>query len=199
MKNILLFTLGIAFSFSAFNSCKSETIEDVEQLTLKDDFKTITRNSALENYEIKVPKYMEPTEILNPDAKLQFLHLYNEEYIIVINESKQDFKQMIAQFNEFDNKNDILSKYSNFQMQFLTQKMNILNSSKTKQTKINTLNAKNIELLAKVNNVDENISYFITFIEGKENLYFVMAWTIESKEAVFRAKYKKIIGSFYIN
>lgn len=142
---------------------------------------------------------MEPTEILNPEAGFQFLNLYKEEYIIIIDESKQDFKQVISAYNEFRDEKLILNQYSNFQTLFLKQKMTILSQSKLKKSKINNLNARQLELLAKLDKIDENISYFITYLEGKEKLYFVMAWTLESKQPIFKEKYRKIIESFELN
>ncbi len=198
MKNIFIFVLTIVLIFPSLNSCKQETIEDAKKLSLQNDFKTITRNTNLENYQIKVPKYMEPTKILNPEADFQFLHLYNEEYIIIISESKNAFKQMIAQYNEFKNEKKLLNQYARFQTLFLTQKMDILNKSALKKEKINNLNSLHLELLAKLEQIDENIFYSINYIEGKENFYFVMAWTLESKKDVFKEKYKKIISSFKI-
>ena len=199
MKNIIIYFFGFILILPFLNACKSETVEDAKHLSLENDFKTITRNSALESYKIKVPKYMEPTEILNPEAGFQFLNLYKEEYIIIIDESKQDFKQVISAYNEFRDEKLILNQYSNFQTLFLKQKMTILSQSKLKKSKINNLNARQLELLAKLDKIDENISYFITYLEGKEKLYFVMAWTLESKQPIFKEKYRMIIESFELN
>ena len=197
-KHTILFVIGVVFMSFFFNSCQPESVEEAKQLSLEEDFKTITKQYNTETYKISIPKYMEPTEILNPDAQFQFLHLYKEEYIIVINESKQEFKKVVSKFNEFKNEKTILNQYSQFQTQFLKQKMNILHQSNFEESKINTLNTQHLELLVKLGKIDENITYFINYIEGEENLYFVMAWTLESKKEVFNEKYKKIIASFIV-
>ena len=61
---------------------------------------------------------------------------------------------------------------------------------------IHGLNAESVEIDGHVEGVDEEIAYFLTFVEGTENIYMIMAWTLKSKKEEHQKTFETIAQSF---
>lgn len=185
----------LLFSFLIFclTSCQSETVEDARKLSVENDFKLVKK----EHYELKLPNYMEESFTLNPDASLQYMSEYKDEYIIVINESKVIFSEKIKEFEKLKVQKELIN-YRNTQFQFTEQKMEIINRSNFKSLRINGWEAETIEIDAKLEELKEPVSYYFYYIDGGEQLYTIMAWTLSSKKNIYREKVKKIIQQFKV-
>jgi len=53
-----------------------------------------------------------------------------------------------------------------------------------------------VEMDGLVEGIDEAITYYITFLEGRENVYMMMAWTLKDKKEKLRSDYEKMFSSF---
>lgn len=191
MKPIIF--LLLSFLIFCFISCQSETVEDARKLSVENDFKLVKK----EHYELKLPNYMEESFKLNPDASLQYMSEYKDEYIIVINESKVIFSEKIKEFEKLKVQKELIN-YRNTQFQFTEQKMKIINRSNFKSLRINGWEAETIEIDAKLEELKEPVSYYFYYIDGGEQLYTIMAWTLSSKKNIYREKVKKIIQQFKV-
>lgn len=194
MKNFIL-VFALLICVYALHSCKSETIEDAKKLSLEKDFDLIKVNS---NYEIKVLDYMISTDLLNEEASLQYMYAFKEEYIVIIDEPKQEFIDAYTDLNSFDNNQSTLDNYSYVQIEFLDQMMEPKHRTKSKSITVNNLDAHYIEMDAKLEGIKEVASYFIYYIESKGNLYTIMAWTLEKNKDIYREKVKKMIRTFNV-
>lgn len=190
MNKLLFFLLLLTFS-----SCQPEKIEDAKNLSLEKDFKSVNR----ESYKMKVPKYMESTTILNPDASLQYMNDFKSEYIIVINESKKEFDFALNKHKgDYSNQEDLIN-YRNTQFQYTEQQMDIKSSSKFNSLSVNGLSTQMIRFDAKLEKLNELVSYFLYYIDGGDQLYTVMGWTVASKKHIYYEKVEKMISTFNIH
>ena len=102
-------------------------------------------------------------------------------------------------FRELEQYNEELSLVENYreiQLQFFAENMKTLNASDPISLKINQLNAEMLEIDGEVEDIDEELTYFITFIEGDKKVYMIMAWTMASKKEEYRATFESAAKSF---
>lgn len=191
-KNLSFFLLVIII---AFHSCKPETVQDAKKLSLNNDFELVKIKG---NYQIKVLDYMTSTNILNDEASLQYMHTFKEEYIIVMDEPKQEFIDIYSDFNSYDEKKSALINYRDTQIQFLNEALKPRHKTKPKSITINNLKVEFIEMDAKLEGIEDIASYFIYYIEAPGNLYTIMAWTLKNKKDIYREKVKKMMSTFNV-
>ena len=143
--------------------------------------------SALQQYQISIPKYMKKATGLNQDASLQFQNVFKETYIAIIDEDKSDFVDVFKELGRYDEAQSIAGNYRNVQMDYFTEGMEIVSETTPKKVTINGLNAEQVEFTARVPEVDYDIFYVLTFVEGRESVYMIMEWTLSE----YKDKYKE--------
>jgi hypothetical protein len=143
-----------------------------------------------------IPKFMTKTDGLNDEASLQFQNIFKETYVIVIDENKQEFIDAYKDLDTYDSTTAVIANYADTQVQLTTSSMNVLSKSELKFFPINGNKAANIEIDAEIEGVAAPITYFLTFVEGDENLYFIMAWTLQKYKDDYRETYGEIAKSF---
>ncbi len=149
-----------------------------------------------DEYSIDIPSYMTKTTLLNDDASLQFQNVIKETYVIVIDESKQEFIDALVEADMYDSARSILMNYADTQLGFTTSAMDVIAQKALTKLKIHGLSAAKTELDGAVEGIKVPISYFVTFIEGEEKLYMVMAWTLQERKERFNATFEKIARTF---
>ncbi|MBX2827402.1 MAG: hypothetical protein KTR22_04535 [Flavobacteriaceae bacterium] len=157
------------------------------------DFKT---EAALDMYQIAVPKYMKQATDLNVDASLQFQNIFKETYIAIIDEDKSDFVDVFKELGQYDEAQSVSGNYRNVQMDHFTSGMEIISEEVPKKVTINGLNAEQVEFTASLPEVDYDIYYIITFIEGRENVYMVMKWTLAEYTEKYKETFLQMADSF---
>ena len=160
------------------------------------DYKDFRPESALGLYEIQVPKSMTATKGLNNDASMQFQNIYEETYLAVIEESKEEFIETFKDLGEYDDSKSAASNYQSIQMNFFSEGMDVSRMSSPKKMKVNGLDAEQVEFVGRVPEIDFDIYYLMTFVEGKETLYMVMEWTLSDYEDTNKDTFKKMAESF---
>lgn len=184
----LLFFVGLSFtSCIDFKTKKSGSEVNVE------DFNTVNVN---EDYQISIPPFMTGTTGLNEEASLQYQNIREEVYTIVIDEPKDEFVEIFKQMGNYDDNLSLLENYRNIQLQFFDERMKINDQSDVTSLKINGLDSESVEIDGNVNGIDEELSYFLTFVEGPENVYMIMSWTLKDKKEDHRAIFETIAASF---
>ena len=115
---------------------------------------------------------------------------------IVIDEPKDEFIAALIDINDYnENQNDIIS-YRNAQFLFTEQQMKIIKRTEFEALTIKGLSAETVEIDAKLDELDELVTYFFYYIDGGEQLYTIMAWALVSRKDVYREKVKKMIQTF---
>ncbi|MEZ4779436.1 MAG: hypothetical protein R2786_08675 [Flavobacteriaceae bacterium] len=158
-----------------------------------EDYRT---ESALDLYQLEVPKYMTATSGLNQDASMQFQNIYKETYLAVIEEPKQDFIDTFKEIEDYDDSKSPAKNYETIQMNFFTDGMKVNRMGEPQNIKINGLDAQQVEFVGRVPDIDFDIFYLMTFIEGKETLYMMMTWTLSANENTYKETFKHMAESF---
>jgi len=133
---------------------------------------------------------------LNEEASLQFQNIFKEAYVIVIDEDKQQFIKTFKELSSYDTTLSVIDNYGSVQLQSVSSRSEVISKEELKNLTINGMNAAATELDAKVEGVSVPISYFLTFVEGKKKLYFIMGWTLQNKKEAYRADYLQMRKSF---
>ncbi|MDC8004013.1 hypothetical protein POV27_08110 [Aureisphaera galaxeae] len=190
MKKIIALSTVISL-FLLFTSCNfgGKGAEDLDT----SDFRV---ESALQMYQISIPKYMKKAEDLNADASMQFQNIFKETYLAIIDEDKTDFVDVFKELGQYDDGQSIAGNYRNVQMDYFTEGMNMLSDATPKKVTINGLDAEQVAFTARVPEVDYDIYYIITFIEGRENVYMVMEWTLAEYEEKYKTTFLQMIDTF---
>ncbi|MBO0322422.1 hypothetical protein J0X14_08945 [Muricauda sp. CAU 1633] len=189
IKIVLLLTASLALSLS---SCMDGKKKTPESTTSQVEFHKI----VVDDYEIGIPKDMQQTTGLNNDASLQRQNIHKEIYTIVIDEPKKEF---ITVLNELDYGDEFnIALYRDIQLKRLAERMQITYQSESTPMTISGLEAEAIEIDAKVDNIGEELSYFLTFIDGKSKIHMVMSWTLKSKKKEHKKTFETIAQSFTV-
>jgi len=189
--------LVIVFIFLHQVSCKEiikeaiqSTNSSVENLSA-DNYKEITVD---ELYKLSVPKYMKEMNNLNEEASLQYANIYKEAYTIVIHENKQDFIDSFKEYDEYKEELSVIENYSQAQTNFFKESANIKEIEPYGLTEINGLDARQTKMKGNVEGQD--ITYIIGYVEGEDNLYMIMSWTLLDRLARFENTFEAINSSF---
>lgn len=174
-------------------SCKDSKNKKEVDTFGTDTFHTYSING---NYNIDVPNFMTGTTGLNEEASLQFQSLIKEAYLLVIDEPKADFEEVYRDLGQYDDSLSVIQNYRDARLQILSRNTQIIHKSANTSRLIHGLNAESVELDAKVNGMDNEISYFLTFIDGGEKVYMVMGWTLKERKKEHKKTFKTIAESF---
>ncbi len=188
----LISALPIFALLILISSCGGIGEKKAESLDVS-EFKTVT---APEMYQMSVPKYMKEASGLNVDASLQYQNIYKETYLAVIAEDKEDFIDVFKELGQFDEKLTVAGNYRKTQIEYFTEGIDIKSKSDPVATTINGMAAEQIEFTARVPEVSYDIYYLMTFIEGRENIYMMMEWTLEENKAKYSDTFKEMAQSF---
>ncbi len=182
--------LSCLFSITA---CKENKKEDTSLGV--DTFHTVSIDG---NYTIDIPKFMTGTTGLNEEASLQFQSLIKEAYLLVIDEPKAGFEEVYRDLGQYDDELSVIQNYRVARLQLLSRGAKINTKSQPEPLTINGLDAETMELDAYIDGVPNEISYFLTFIEGNDRVYMVMGWTLKNKKTEHKKTFKTIAESFQL-
>jgi len=186
IKIILLIFIG-----QLLTSCVDLDKNKQENLSLETDFIPIEIN---DEYRISIPKYMKNTSVLNEEASLQYLNVFKETYIIIIDESKEELISTFKDLGEYNESISVSENYRDIQLKYLSEDIDLSMKSNSKSKRINGLDAELIEIDGGIEG--EEIFYFLSFIEGKDKVYMIMAWTSKERKRKYKSTFKKIAESF---
>jgi hypothetical protein len=143
-----------------------------------------------------IPAFMTKATALNKGASLQYQNIFKEAYVIVIDENKQEFIDTYKKLSIYDTTRSVLSNYTDAQVQSITANIEVLSQKDATTSRINGLKAATVELDANVKDVKIPITYFLSFVEGNDKLYFIMAWTLQDKKDTHRDTFSRMVKSF---
>ncbi|HBU79528.1 MAG TPA: hypothetical protein DEF18_15635 [Muricauda sp.] len=184
-----IFVLSILFC----SACKNFKAKENDSEPKDENFNTVGVNNE---YQIEIPRFMNGTTGLNEEASLQYQSLRHEAYLLIIDEPKLGFEQVYRDLEQYDDELSVLQNYRDARIQILSRTTKIINKFNSKPFKINGLDAEFLELEAKVNGVEDEIFYFLTFVDGGEKVYMIMAWTVKNRKEEHKKTFKTIAESF---
>ncbi len=151
-------------------------------------------------YSVELPAFLIKAEVildkdeLNEDASLQYLNGLRELYVVVIEDTKSEFQQVLIKNKLNEKFPNNLKSYSNYILRYMKDQTQILHKSAMIDTIVNKLPAKIVSVSGKVEDI--NVFYMIGFIEGNNTYYQIITWTISGFENKYKERMKKIIFSF---
>ncbi|KAB2935314.1 MAG: hypothetical protein F9K24_00880 [Leptonema illini] len=131
---------------------------------------------------MEVPSSWSKRTDLNAAANLQAGNPFNEEYLVVISEAKEDLFQMNLQ------------RYATFSIQNLRSSAIAFEMEQAKPVEINGMKGLKYICRGVIENV--KISYMITLLESEGHYHNVMMWTLRSKENEAFPKFETALLTF---
>ncbi|MDC6365053.1 MULTISPECIES: hypothetical protein [Flavobacteriaceae] len=172
---------------------KTKKKEATSNVVVGEDFNQVEINNE---YLLSLPKFMKKATSLNEEASLQYQNIFKETYTIVIDESKEEFIEAFTDLGEYNEDISVAKNYRDVQLQLFSESMNIEKESTPVALKINGMDAEMVDIDGTVDGIDEDISYFLTFIEGTEKVYMIMSWTLTNKKDTHGPTFESIAKSF---
>ncbi|WP_162927102.1 hypothetical protein [Flavobacterium psychrotrophum] len=151
-----------------------------------------TETVTAKHYSIDVPSFLQKTKGLNDAASLQYKSEDEEFYLLVIDEPRKAFEDLVKENALGFEPN--LDGYSGILLESLEEGAHAEVKPVLKPVKINGLTAKVTSLIGSVAN--EKIYWKIAYIEGKSRYYQVLCWTSPEKQPEFESVMDEIINSF---
>lgn len=176
MRKINLFFISIIL----FVSCQPTETEQ-----------TITIESK---YSLTIPSFLTKVNNLNEDASLQYQHAWKEFYVITIDESKEELNKALKENNLTEVYSNDIKGYSNLLLDVFSESMTISSKSEIKDTLINGLSARTVQIAGRTEGI--NAYFSLGFIEGENNYYQIMAWTLADTKYQYDSEITKLIYSF---
>ena len=145
-------------------------------------------------FTMKIPLNMGVATDLNDDASLQYQNLFNELYIIVIDESVSGFDSLVVDNDLEEDYGVDLEGYFNLVIDGCTMNLENPLVSDAIDININGLSSKQIGIEGEIEGIE--IYYCYTVIKGKSTYYQIVTWTLLEKKARNEKLLKKIALSF---
>ncbi|MDH5381546.1 MAG: hypothetical protein OEW75_11870 [Cyclobacteriaceae bacterium] len=145
-------------------------------------------------YSLDIPSFLSKSEDLNDDASLQYQNVFKEFYIIVIEETQEEFHNLVVE-NEME---DIYSAdfegYTQAVVDILREDIDIYDETTVLDTIINGLSSKKIEISGKSEDVE--VYYNYTLVQGKDNYYQILTWTLLGNKEDYVKDMNRMTNSF---
>ncbi len=176
-------------SYGGYGDKKPDFVHDTAH-----DLRTV----KVKEYALDIPKHLYACSGLNDEASAQYEDTVNELYIIVIDESKADFVNVMKENKKYKEKLSVAENYRNVEMRSLKKSIKIKGKRIERRETIHNLDAQIEEVNAKARGIEETIAYKFAFIEGPENMYYVTIWTLSTSEQINHAEMEGMINSFRV-
>lgn len=145
---------------------------------------------------IEVPALLTDSKDLNEDAIVQMANGFQELYVIVIEESKQEFNDLI---NETDGVFDDgftadLNGYAKVAASSIESGIDLKSKEDLVPIKNNGLSTYVASFEGKINGL--NVFYKLSCVEGKDRYYQILTWTLSSSKEKHLEAMNAMINSF---
>jgi len=148
-------------------------------------------------YSMMIPEYLSRDTTLNDEASLQYSNYTKEMYIVVIDESKKDFKDVFLALGDYDTTKTVLQNYTRAQMESIRANMQaITKESPLRYLRTGSGKAHVHDVTGTQEGVDGELGFTIGFVEGKETLYMIMMWTFQKDKPLYQEDMDAMITSF---
>ncbi|WP_248722960.1 hypothetical protein [Seonamhaeicola sp. ML3] len=166
-------------------------LDSSPESTSESNYQTIAIDSV---FKVDVPNYMKPLPNLNPEAVLQYGNIYKDAYLVVIQENKEEYINLFKELGEYNPELPVIENYKNVQKEMLKESINNARISEYGLTNINNKPARQIKVFGEVEDVEA--AYIIAFVEGKEDIFMLMNWTVKNKFQKHENAFEYVNGTF---
>jgi len=143
-------------------------------------------------YTIDIPTSLSKADNLNEGASLQYSNERKELYIIVMEEPKKVYEDIIA--SDPESYQPGLEGYAGLLLESTESKIKTDASPALAKRKVGNLDAYTTEFSGVVDGL--HIYWKMAYIEGKNRYYQIMAWTLNDKKEVHGPTMDAMINSF---
>lgn len=164
-----------------------------ENLDLDKDFKTAQVDG---DFSIRVPSYMDADSSLHLDASLAFQHELKEVATLVLDENTSEIRESLPFLDGYNDSASFIENYTNIQLNLIAEGLLYPETGTILLKEIDENPASQVWMEGRIDGLD--IAYFITCIEAKNKVYFVMSYTSKEKKSKFEDTFQKIGDSFRI-
>lgn len=148
-------------------------------------------------YSMKVPSFMTVTDQLQEDASLQYVNPFKEKYVLVLDEKIVDIMAFMEDYGIYDESKSKLDNYVTTRLSYFTEIGNtIISQTALKSEMINGRKAISTVVDIETPSIDENVTYYFTYIEGKDHYYMISSWTLFDRKDAFTEEVEAMTGSF---
>lgn len=159
------------------------------------DGKEKTQTVKVKNsYTMELPEFLTKTTDLSEEASLQYQNTLREIYIMVIDEPKNELEEVIAANALEDYYTPNLDGYAQLIYDGIDSRANLDSVPQLKPRKLNGLDAKTCDFTGTVQGL--HIYWSLAFIEGKNNYYQVMTWTLLDRKKEYKDIMDAMTNSF---
>jgi hypothetical protein len=192
----LLLFVGFGL-FGCVNSGQNEKLKsplDEFQKSLNVvNYKTVTIDSL--GISLQLPEGMQATKALDADSPIQFQDGSKERYLVGMHENAADAETGLELMGFDKEGQSLLENYMDFTEGSLKESIKVTKLEARKSKFIDGNEALMIQLDGTVEGVLFPISYFVTVVETRHQIYKFVSWTLLSKKDDFRAIDEKMIQS----
>lgn len=147
-----------------------------------------------QRFSIEIASNLDETTDLNDEAILQFKNEFQELYLIVLEDSKEDFV-FYDGLNSQDPKIRVKA-YANIILDNLESSIDFKNYTGYISENINGCEAINFSFNGEDSESGEDIFCYITIVDGPTHIYQIFSWTIFDKKEKHLKTLKKMSQSF---
>ncbi|WP_369994716.1 hypothetical protein [Winogradskyella sp.] len=169
----------------------NENSADKSESLSVNSYQTINIDSL---YSLSLPDYMKFYENLHPEASLKYANIYKEAYTIVIHENKEEFIDTFKAFDEYDIDLSPVENYALVQKRSFKETLTDFKYQDYGLIEINGQPARQIKMFGTVDGL--NASYVVAFVEGKDNMYMILNWTVGRRYENLENTFEYINGTF---
>lgn len=144
-------------------------------------------------YSLEIPSFLSEVDNLHDEASLQYQNLFNEFYVIVIDESKEAFHNVLEENELNDTYSSDVDGYTKIVLDALVSSVVDVIQTDLIETNVNGMPAR----LTTIEGIVEDIPVFYAYgvYEGKDTYYQVITWTLSEKQSKYESKMDAILKS----
>ncbi|MBI1221270.1 MAG: hypothetical protein GC180_01595 [Bacteroidetes bacterium] len=164
-----------------------------ENLDLNEDFQKV---EVADEFSILVPKYMSQDSSIHPDAILSYQNNFRNAVTLVFAEYRSVVEEVVNESPTYSDSLSLAGNYLNLKGMMMSENLEFAELGDPVYLNINGNPAAQVWLEGRVEGLD--LTYFLTAIEGKSKVYFILSFTSIEKKSKFEDTFQKIGGSFML-
>ncbi|MFP9097692.1 hypothetical protein ACLI09_01450 [Flavobacterium sp. RHBU_24] len=143
-------------------------------------------------YSVDLPSFLTATNELNKDASLQYQNGAREFYVVVIDEPRKTFDDLMKEGGLGYGPD--LDGYSRLLVDSVRDKLGDKDKRTPTTEKINGLDARLTSLTGTVQNI--NVYWRVAYVQGRKDYYQILCWTLTENKDKYDNQMVEIIKSF---
>ena len=141
-------------------------------------------------YSLELPSYMSKNDSMIEGAYAQYSNLSKNIHFVIVDEPKEELKETFLSANQWDTSVSYTRNYYKYQSLFLSQAFSFSQVYMDSTSKF--FNKESIHFNAESQKEEGLIHYRFSFLEGKEDLFMIIAWAEDKSKDIFKKDFNDI-------